>query len=203
MNKQNITITNKLTEEQKEEASKIYFEAFSKKFANFWLFESDEAIATSCLIDGVHFDRGLYAVLDGHVVGIMGLDFDKEEYKKLTYQTFRKYYSAWGAFQRVFWNFIIFKLSANVKREKAHVDAVAVDSSSRGMGIGSMLFSKAFEVAKAKNCNKISLTVVDTNPRAKKLYEELGFDVVKVYEYGKSTERAGFTKEILMVKEII
>lgn len=203
MNNQNITITNKLTEEQKEEASKIYFEAFSKKFANFWLFESDEAIATSCLKDGVHFDRGLYAVLDGHVLGIMGLDFDKEEYKKLTYKTFRKYYSVWGAFQRVFWNFIIFKLSANVKREKLHVDAVAVSKDARGMGIGTMLFNRVFEMAKEKDCDKISLTVVDTNPKAKKLYEKLGFKVVKVYEYGKATERAGFTKEILMVKELI
>ena len=45
----------------------------------------------------------------------------------------------------------------------------------KGLGIGSGLFSLLEKIARDKGLGRLSLDVVDTNQRAKLLYERLGF----------------------------
>ncbi len=52
-------------------------------------------------------------------------------------------------------------------------------SEMRGKGIGSHLFNSLEQAVLKKRIKKISLEVIDTNPRAKSLYERLGFVAVK------------------------
>lgn len=65
------------------------------------------------------------------------------------------------------------------------MDGIVVSSECRGRGIGGHLLEQLFQYAEGKAYERIRLDVIDTNPRAKKLYQQKGFEVVKeeVYPY--------------------
>lgn len=57
----------------------------------------------------------------------------------------------------------------------AYLDTLAVREQTRGSGVGSRLLAHCCEQARLAGCDEIALHVVDTNPRARKLYERTGF----------------------------
>ena len=64
----------------------------------------------------------------------------------------------------------------------AAVEDVYVAPDHRGLGVGHALLEEFQKWAKEKNVNGISLQVAASNVRARKLYEELGFREVSVYQ---------------------
>ena len=60
-----------------------------------------------------------------------------------------------------------------------YVDDICVDESARGQGIGTLLYEKAKELAKEKNCYNLTLNVWDFNKNALKFYEKLGLTPLK------------------------
>jgi len=70
------------------------------------------------------------------------------------------------------------------------MDGVCVSASARGKGVGSALFDALFDYAHEHDYRYITLDVIDTNPRAKALYERLGFEPTK-------TESTSFLKPLL------
>lgn len=59
-----------------------------------------------------------------------------------------------------------------------YLQAIAVQSQSRGFGVGQMLFADAFRRAAVAGCHTLTLDVDATNTRARALYERLGLHVV-------------------------
>ena len=57
------------------------------------------------------------------------------------------------------------------------MDWICVAPEARGKGVGAALLKEAERVARERGFGTVSLSVVDTNPRAKTLYERLGFVV--------------------------
>lgn len=55
------------------------------------------------------------------------------------------------------------------------MDGIAVAAEARGKGVGRRLLDAMAEEARARNLASIRLDVIDTNPRARALYERLGF----------------------------
>lgn len=55
-----------------------------------------------------------------------------------------------------------------------------------------------FDFAKDKGFKEIILEVVDTNPKAKKLYERLGFKEKKQVKFYFTQRVAGFSSEFIM-----
>lgn len=64
-------------------------------------------------------------------------------------------------------------------KEDLYLDNIAVNCQFRSQGIGSLLLDNVFAYAKEHHYKRILLDVVDTNPRAKKLYEQKGFKTIK------------------------
>lgn len=64
--------------------------------------------------------------------------------------------------------------------------AIAVEPRYRGKGVGSILLNKSLELARALGTPGLSLSVDDGNPRAKKLYERLGFQHIRHSDAGFS-----------------
>jgi len=61
------------------------------------------------------------------------------------------------------------------KKDEFHVGSIALLPESRGLGIGKQLLQKAETLAKEASFSKISLTVREDNPKARQLYERIGY----------------------------
>jgi ribosomal protein S18 acetylase RimI-like enzyme len=64
------------------------------------------------------------------------------------------------------------------KKDVHYIGHLAIDPDYRGLGIGEKLVEFHVENARTLNRKKIELDVAETNPRAKKLYEKLGFSMI-------------------------
>lgn len=201
MHTNEITLTDKLNESQKMQASTIVFDGFQKKLASVWLYDNDKERMLPCLKACLQFDSGLYALHGDQVLGVVGINTG-HAFVAPRYKVLKLTYGRWGALWRSFQNFLIFRCFASFKHEAMHIDLLATAKEARGTGIGTKLLEAAFERAKEQHIEKISITVVDTNPRARQLYERLGFVHVETKDYGKNTASMGFSKESKLVKTI-
>ncbi|WP_320111697.1 GNAT family N-acetyltransferase [Draconibacterium orientale] len=62
-----------------------------------------------------------------------------------------------------------------------YLDDLYVKEAYRGNGLGTRLMDKMFEVAKAENCKRFRLQVLNWNQPAINLYEKSGFNVDKTW----------------------
>ena len=65
--------------------------------------------------------------------------------------------------------------------DELYIEMIAVSPETRGKGVGRALMQEAEQRCRKLGKNRLTLQVVDTNPRAKKLYEEMGFRTIKTY----------------------
>ncbi len=56
------------------------------------------------------------------------------------------------------------------------MDGIAVAPEARGMGVGTQLLNGIVDLARTRNLRAVRLDVIDTNPRARALYERQGFE---------------------------
>ncbi len=79
-----------------------------------------------------------------------------------------------------------------------YLHIIAVKEEYRGRGIGRKLLEYIEETAAAKNQSKLFLVVADFNPRAKQLYESIGYHQIGIIP---DLYKKGVT-EYLMMKEL-
>jgi ribosomal protein S18 acetylase RimI-like enzyme len=72
------------------------------------------------------------------------------------------------------------------------MDGIAVMRQARGQGIGGRLIATLAEFARKEGYSRIRLDVIDTNPRARALYERSGFVETARRETGGLTRTMGF-----------
>lgn len=73
-----------------------------------------------------------------------------------------------------------------IKKGNFRIKTIAVSRDARGQGIGSKLFDYIINYCKNTDIKTLSLEVIETNPRAKKLYESIGFQTdktIKLYPF--------------------
>jgi GNAT superfamily N-acetyltransferase len=71
---------------------------------------------------------------------------------------------------------VIYYIEVPVRsRPYAFLEGLVVDESTRGQGVGTIMFEKITELARTKNCYKILFTSATDRTDAHKLYEKLGF----------------------------
>ena len=91
----------------------------------------------------------------------------------------------------------------SISASDAHIDGLpnitllGVKDSARGRGIGQMLISFYVDVMTQLGCEECAVVVNDWNPRARKLYDSLGFKLRKSYE---APFIGGFVNHVLVKK---
>lgn len=195
-----VEIVNLLDEAQKREVATLYVQAFSLKLSSLWLFTTSEKEAVTVLCQSLCYDNGLYALLEGRVVGFVGLEKGDGFFAPLHYKTLKQSFGLIGGAWR-YAAYRIYRLfHGDIPRHAVHIDPIVVSGEARGLGIGTKLFEAAYTWAERARRRSIVLEVVDTNPQAKKLYERLGFQTFKEQHTGFLTQNAGFTKVFHMEK---
>lgn len=127
------------------------------------------------------------------ILGVMMLKWRGQERPKFKLEfikTARKY--GWLRLTRLLFGSTI--LEPSPKKGECLVDRVAVRTDTRGRGIGTGLLKHGKELAAQNGLKEVTLYVVSTNERAVKLYEKLGFKILK-------TQKSLLTEWILGSRE--
>ena len=93
-------------------------------------------------------------------------------------------------------------LERDIENKRFLMDGIFVCASERGKGVGSALLSALYEEAKNRGYSEIRLDVIDSNPRAKSLYEREGFVATKSQSLGPLSLIFGFKSATAMVRNL-
>lgn len=201
MDNKGISISNKLSEKQKEQVCRLIYQGFYKKLSNYWIFEKNIDKGADVLKGCINYENGIYAIEDDNVVGFIGVQYRKNKFREFNSKTLRPYYGVFGSM----WRGIVNKLenkSESLKNNEMYIDLIVVDANSRGKGIASLLIDNITRFSIENDFDKILLDVVDTNEGAIKLYEKLGYKTMKTMDFKGFTDFMGYRKVMYMYKDI-
>ena len=116
------------------------------------------------------------AIVDGRIAGILTRQGNGEEFYNIG--TRRLLTAFWPLKTlRVLFNFLL--LNESPPRNAFYVESIAVDAEIRGLGIGGKLMAEAEARARELGLPLLALDVIGDNHGAIRLYERLGYRIVK------------------------
>ena len=167
-----IQIQSGIPEQQRITVATIFYESFQDKFARLFG-DHRKAIQLISLI--IREDRILSALIDGQVVGFAGLHYKGKHFLKFQITEIVRIYRLIAL--RVMLYFLITSFNV-LNTNQLHLEVLAVNEHYRNHGIGTKLLHSTIAFAQQQGLSQIRLEVVNTNPKAKKLYERIGFQKV-------------------------
>ncbi|QIP82981.1 GNAT family N-acetyltransferase [Streptomyces sp. Tu 2975] len=154
-------------------AAELYWDAFGRKLGPA-LNPPDKAV---CFIAAhLNADRAVCALLDGQLVGLAGYQLGG---RALTGGSASAVLRAYGRVRGLHRLLLLALFERRPAAGQLVMDGIAVDPGMRGRGVGSLLLEEVAAVATEHDCQEIRLDVIDTNPRARALYERRGFTAVR------------------------
>lgn len=175
-------------------AAELYAEAFGAKLRTVL---GEGPRLRHLLAATLREDRVLCAVHEQRVVGVLGFHADGTGAFKVRHQDVAAAYSPWSAWWRLL---LLTPLERHPRSGELLLDGICVDSSVRGLGIGTALLDAATELARERGATSVRLSVIDSNPRARALYERLGFEAVRTESIGPLRDMYGFESATEMVR---
>ena len=170
-----IEIREGITDHDLEDALRISFEAFARKF-HLGFRHADDFIRT--FADTVDRSSCLTAFVNGRVAGLLTIKSSETEFFDIELG------SVFTSFNPIRATKILMNLgllssgSGNDELSKSQqlmIDTLAVDYAFRGHGIGSLLLAHAEAKARTMGKQALTLSVISNNEGAIRLYERLGF----------------------------
>lgn len=131
----------------------------------------------------------------GNVVGIAGFRTAQGALIKAGLQDLVHVYGFFGATWR---SAVLAALERDVQPAVFQMDGISVDTSARGLGIGTKLLDAIADRARSDGMSEVQLDVIDVNPRAKSLYERRGFRQIAVSKTGPLKHLLGFSSATRM-----
>ena len=141
------------------------------------------------------------AVCGSEMLGLLAFQINNTNFLSIT---LKRIFSVYGIMNGIIKAIGLSMLIHKSNSDEIYLEAIAVNESARGKGVGTQLINALFLFAKENNFKSITLQVIDTNPKAKELYERLGFFIVKKSRIGPvgTVIRFPFKEVYLMKKEI-
>lgn len=185
-----------LPEALRGQAGKIYYEAFQRKLQPL---VGKPAETQQVLSAGLNLRMAMGVSQDGQLLGLAGLHSREGTFSLVSFRETIRYM---GIIRGVYaWSVLnLFGASATFPSDHLRIAALAVAPDMRGQGLGSLLLEAVERKARQENFNVVRLEVVDTNTRARALYERSGFRMVATHSYPINTQWLGFSRAHVMVK---
>lgn len=185
-----------LPERCRRQAAEIHYEAFRQKLS---LTMGPQEQGISALEKCIDPELVLVAWYRNQVVGIAGLQYDGRRFlNPATSHLIRELGWLRGLFNVALLTF----LPLPQRDGELRLNALSVRSSMRGQGIGTSLLQAVFDLARVNGSSLVQLNVVDTNPRARRLYERMGLVPARTWKCPWLRHAMGFSAVTTMIKRI-
>lgn len=173
----------------------IVYEAFGTKITALHI-RKDTALAI--LLNSSNPDSAFFAYRENRLAGVAGIVTKNSRFFHCGMKELRKHFNI----LRALFYYLVLNFPRRTHPGELKVESLVVVSEMRGQGIGTSLMKRVEQFAVENGYSILSLDVVDTNTGAIKLYERIGFNIVRTARYGILTRRAGFTGSHYMRKMI-
>lgn len=192
-----ISILAGFPEDQRPVAARLFWQAFSGKLGKV-LAPEDKALRLVERILNPEF--AISAVdEDGRLLGLAGY---KTSDGALAGGSLADMTAVYGMFGGLWRGFLLDVLERKIEPDCLLMDGIFVAETARGQGIGGTLLKAIGEEARQRSLSRVRLDVVDTNPRAKALYERSGFKAVGEEKTGFLELLFGFSSATRMEKQV-
>ncbi len=185
-----------LPDRLKPAAAALYWQAFGGKLGRVL---GPDTRAIAFLTRVIQGDHCLYALDDqGVLLGVAGFKSPAGSFVGGEIADLRAIYGRIGALWR---STLLGMLQSEVDNERFLIDGICVARDARGKGVGSALIRSLVSEAQGRGYGAIRLEVIDTNLRARALYERLGFTPWRHEALGPLRHVFGFSRATTMVRE--
>jgi ribosomal protein S18 acetylase RimI-like enzyme len=166
-----ITMQEGLTSDMIDDAVRLFLSAFRDKLTPVL---GDDERMVALFKASVNPDSCLAASDQGRLVGLLAVKVTGQTFLDVNFITVRSLYGFFGAVSRT----VMLKImDHSVRPKELYVEAIAVDEKARGEGIGTKLIEEVVRLAGNRAMERVTLEVINTNPRALQLYQRLGFSI--------------------------
>lgn len=191
-----IEIRQGLPEGDRHQAAEIYDHAFHQKLTPM-LGPRERCIA---VIEQILDPALAIAAYQGErLVGVAGLQYGGKSYVPARLGPFIR---ELGPLRGLFSYAAFALLFVSHRQVELLIESLAVAPDVRGQGVGTRLLEAVSDFARAHGFSSVSLEVVDTNPRARQLYERMGFIAGETHQFPWLYRRMGFSAVTVMSREV-
>lgn len=192
-----FTVVRGLRHDHQQQAALGYWRAFSRKL-RYPL--GPEARAVTFITDVLDPSHAISAVSSkGEFLGMAGFKSPDGALVGGDFSDLARVYGWVGAAWR---GALIHVLERDCLDATLLMDGIFVEPAARGCGVGTALLQAVEAQAAAMNLQRIRLDVIDTNPRARALYEREGFAPGPVLSLGPLRSVFGFSTATQMTKPV-
>ncbi|MBN1284236.1 MAG: GNAT family N-acetyltransferase [Anaerolineae bacterium] len=158
-----------LSESHRRRAAEIFYTAFREKYRVVLGSEAQGAAILAAVMDA---QCAIIALLGDTLAGVAGIRYAGSRLNRWRYGPFIEQFGRLGGLVRG----TLIRVDRRPQRAgELLMDGLAVDAALRGRGVGTALLDAVCAFAREHGYETVRLDVVDTNPRAQKLYERVGF----------------------------
>lgn len=185
-----------LAPHHRSRAAQLYWQAFGGKLARVL---GPEARALAYLDRVIRPDHAISAVENGELLGLAGFRSPEGGFAEGNLADLRAVYGRFGAAWRMA---MLGALAREIDNGRFLVDGICVAAAHRNRGIGAALIDALCHEAARRGYGAIRLEVVDTNLRARALYERKGFRALRRDDLGLLQLAFRFASATIMVRPL-
>lgn len=192
-----IHIRRGLVAAHRAEAARLYWRAFAPKLGRVM---GPDDLALAYLARVMRADQALCAIgPNGVLLGLAGFRTRAGAFAHGTRHDLISIYGLFGAL----WRGVAWRLLGPEREPWTfQLEGLCVREDARGRGVGSALVEAVCAEARIRGHNEVRLDVTDTNPRARALYERVGFTVAGGERLGLLRPLFGYREATRMVRQL-
>lgn len=190
-----MRIAHGLPPDLREAAARLYWQAFGPKLGRVL---GPEARAYRFLDRVIRLDHAIVALEDGRLLGLVGFKTPAAAFAEGRLADLWAVYGP-GAVWRAG---VLQLLSREIDNDRFLMDGLCVVPEARGRGVGTALLDAIADEGRMRGYRALRLDVVDSNPRARALYEREGFRAIRTTAIGPLRLIFGFRATTTMVRDL-
>ncbi len=179
------------------QAAALYWQAFGDKLGRVL---GPEPLAMAFLERVIRGDHCLYVTdREGNLIGMAGFKSSNGSFASGLPADMRAVYGRVGAAWR---STTLRLLQTEIDNDRFLIDGICVARPCRGQGVGSALLVALVAEARFRGYGAIRLEVIDSNIRARALYERMGFAAFRHETLGPLRHVFGFSRATTMIRAV-